>query len=246
MNRGLFITGTDTEVGKTRVAAMIARELTAAGRRVGIYKPALSGCSLPTDGEVTDVAATENGQPLPDDVALWRAAGRPGELERVCPQRFAAPLAPHLAAAAEGRSVDERLLRAGLDYWRQCSDVVIVEGAGGLLSPIGPTTDSADLATEFGFPLVVVARNALGTINHTRLTVEAAVRRGLRVAGVVLNQTRPPERLSGAGDPSTSSNRDELQRWLPCPILGRLEYALDPRRDHLRPAIDWHRLSDER
>src|SRR5688572_27332873 len=102
--RGLFITGTDTGVGKTYVAALIAGALVTAGRTVGVYKPTASGCRR------------EGGELISDDaVALWEAAGRPGELERACPQRFAAPLAPHLAARAEGREVDAALLRSGLD-----------------------------------------------------------------------------------------------------------------------------------
>ena len=79
---------------------------------------------------------------------LWEAAGRPGELESVCPQRFAAPLAPHLAARAEGRMIDSKLLRRGLNYWRDRSDVVLMEGAGGLMSPMGDTEYVADLALD--------------------------------------------------------------------------------------------------
>ena len=97
-----------------------------------------------------------------DAIQLWEAAGRPGELERVCPQRFAAPLAPHLAARAEGGRVDAKLLRSGLDYWLDRSDIVIVEGVGGLMSPMSDEDYVADLAYELGYPLIVVARNALG------------------------------------------------------------------------------------
>ena len=113
--RGLFITGTDTGVGKTHVAAMIARSLCAAGRRVGVYKPAASGCRRPADGDPAD----GEGLISDDAVALWNAAGRPGELRQVCPQCFEAPLAPHLAAAREGKCVDPDLLRSGIDYWRR-------------------------------------------------------------------------------------------------------------------------------
>src|SRR5688572_7090297 len=95
---GLFITGTDTGVGKTYIGCLIARSLRAAGLSVGVYKPAASGCQREGDTLVSE-----------DAVALWQAAGQPGELERVCPQRFAAPLAPHLAAREEGRSIDEAL-----------------------------------------------------------------------------------------------------------------------------------------
>ena len=104
-----------------------------------------------------------SGELVSDDaLALWQAAGRPGELAAVCPQRFAAPLAPHLAAEAEGRSIDEELLRSGLDYWLTRSDVVLVEGAGGLLSPLSRDQYVADVAYDLGFPLVVVARNRIG------------------------------------------------------------------------------------
>jgi dethiobiotin synthetase len=216
---GLFITGTDTGVGKTHVAAMIARQLAAEGRRVGVYKPAASGCQLQGDSLISD-----------DAVALWEAAGRPGELERVCPQRFAAPLAPHLAAVAEGRKLDQGLLRGGLDYWQERSDIILVEGAGGLLSPMGDVTLVADLAAEFGFPLIVVSRNALGAINQTLQTLVAAAAygtqrfgevfrrdmdcqkstpvdvRGLSVAGVVLNNPGP----TSVEDASQPLNRNEL------------------------------------
>ena len=105
---GLFITGTDTGVGKTYVAAMIARTLVKAGRSVGVYKPVASGCRR------------EGGELVSDDaVALWEAAGRPGKLGSVCPQLFEAPLAPHLAAQAAGQNVDAGLLRQGREWWRE-------------------------------------------------------------------------------------------------------------------------------
>src|SRR3954453_14971644 len=125
MSHGLFITGTGTGVGKTYVGALVVRALRDAGKRVGVYKPVASGCEM-RGGKLVS----------PDAIALWEAAGRPGTLEQVCPQFFAASLAPHLAARAEGRQVDSRLLREGIKFWRGTSDVVIVEGAGGLMSPI--------------------------------------------------------------------------------------------------------------
>ena len=114
---GLFVVGTDTAVGKTFVASRIVAALARSGIRVGVYKPAASGCRRVGRSLISD-----------DAVALWDAAGRPGELKAVCPQRFAAPLAPHLAAKEERKEIDSKLLRHGIDYWRQRSDVVIVEG----------------------------------------------------------------------------------------------------------------------
>ena len=133
------------------------------GKRVGVYKPVASGCEM-RGGKLVS----------PDAVALWEAAGQPGTLEQVCPQMFAAPLAPHLAARAEGRRVDAANCASGIDFWRETCDVVLVEGAGGLMSPISDDDYNADLAAEFGYPLVVVAANELGTINATLQTLITA------------------------------------------------------------------------
>jgi len=223
---GLFITGTDTGVGKTYVAAIIARRLAADGRRVGVYKPAASGCARVDGVLVSD-----------DALAIWNAAGRPGELDRVCPQCFEAPLAPHLAALAEGRRLDAGRLRQGLEYWRERSEIILVEGAGGLMSPLGEEEYVADLADEFGFPLVVVARNVLGTINQTLQTLITAsvFREGLAIAGVVLNHPAIPP----ADDASLSQNRRELAARCVPPILAEVAWAADQTDVH----VDWFSLA---
>ena len=224
--RGLFFTGTDTDVGKTYVAALVARRLCDAGHRVGVYKPAASGCRREGDRLVSD-----------DALRLWEAAGCPGTLDEVCPQRFAVPLAPHLAARAEGRRLDPQQLRRGLEPWLRRSDVVLVEGAGGLLSPLGADESVADLACDLGYPLVVVARNVLGTINHTLQTlfVASRYRGGLAVAGVVLNHPVPPS----ADDPSVSTNRQALSARAECPILDEVPWQAAA----LSPAVDWFGLA---
>lgn len=222
---GLFITGADTGVGKTYITALLARDLVAAGLRVGVYKPAASGCTRDGDKMVST-----------DAVAIWEAAGRPGELERVCPQRFLAPLAPHLAAAAEGRRLDLRLVREGVRYWRERSDVVLVEGLGGLLCPLDERTYIADLASDLKYPLLVVVRNALGTINHTLLTLIAAAAHGdgLPVAGVVLNRPTPPD-----DDPSVATNRAELAARCAPPVLAEVAWGAD----RFDVDVDWMRLA---
>ena len=223
---GLFVTGTDTGVGKTYVGALIARSLMNAGRRVGVYKPAASGCR------------SEHGVLVADDaVALWNAAGCPGDLEYVCPQRFAAPLAPHLAAREEGKRLDADLLREGIQYWRDRSEIVLVEGAGGLMSPLGEREYVADLAKTFGFPLVVVSRNVLGTINQTLQTLiaAAAFRGGIPVAGVVLNHTTP----NSMNDVSVASNRKELAARCKAPILAEVAWS---ERGFI-PDVDWFALA---
>lgn len=212
---GLFITGTDTGVGKTRVAAAIARALVKNGVNVGVYKPAASGCQRVGRKLVSA-----------DAVALWEAAGKPGTLDRVCPQRFAAPLAPHLAAQEEGKRLNESLLRTGLDYWRRRSDFILVEGAGGLLSPLGKNKYVADLARACGYPLVIVAPNRIGAINQTLQTLLAAEHYKLPVAGIVLSNLLPPDSC----DPSTQSNPEELARRASAPLLAQLGHnaiALD-------------------
>lgn len=229
MSDGLFITGTGTGVGKTYVAALIARALRESGRRVGVYKPVASGCEM------------RNGQLFsPDAQALWEAAGRPGTVEQVCPQNFAAPLSPHLAARAEGRRVDAEQLRSGIEYWRKTSDVVIVEGAGGLMSPLSDDDYNADLAAEFGYPLVIVAANTLGTINATLQTLITAAHfdKGVRTVFRPDTLVRPPfarktvltpflvlNSLRAVGDPSSESNADELVRRCVAPLLAVVEHG---------------------
>jgi dethiobiotin synthetase len=226
MASGLFITGTGTGVGKTYVGSLIAAALHVAGKRVGVYKPAASGCEL-RDNQLVSTDAT----------ALWEAAGRPGSLERVCPQKFAAPLAPHLAARAEGRRVDPPLLRSGIEFWNEMSDIVLVEGAGGLMSPISDDDYVADLAAEFGFPLVVVSANVLGTINATLQTLITASTYcdGLIVAGIVMNSPH-----SNSDDASRDSNRDELERRCVPPLLAVVEFDSEFDRE-----IDWWKLAND-
>jgi dethiobiotin synthetase len=225
--RGLFIAGTNTEVGKTHVAAMITRSLVYSGRRVGVYKPAASGCREAADGLVAD-----------DALALWQAAGQPLTLEQVCPQRFLAPLAPPRAALAEGRHVDAALLRTGLEPWLKASEIVIVEGAGGLMSPLSDFDYNIDLAAELGLPLVIVAANELGVINATLQTLITARTRApmLPIAGVVLNQaTQRP------ADASLASNAEELAARCDAPLLTTVAH----RCDSFDGQVDWFVLASQ-
>lgn len=218
MPRGLFITGTGTEVGKTHVAAMLARELVAREVRVGVYKPVASDCSVGKGdwGMGTDDLVAE------DALKLWQAAGEPLSLGEVCPQRFKAAVAPSVAARMEGRRVDGDLLRIGIDPWLAVSDIVLVEGAGGLMSPLSDDDYNADLAADLGFPLLVVAANRLGVINDTLQTVITAsvFGEGLEVAGVVLNQVS-----EAADDESLASNAGELREHLRVPLLAEIGHG---------------------
>lgn len=218
---GLFITGNNTEVGKTYVASLMARQIVAAGIRLGVYKPAASGCR------------TVDGQRVADDaVELWEAAGRPGTLEEVCPQMFAAPLAPHLAARAEGTELDVDLLRRGAEVWTGRCELLLVEGAGGLMSPFSDEEYVADLALDLGYPLIVVAANRLGVINETLQTLITAsvFRGGLDIAGVILNDLAPV-----VEDVSRDSNYAELTRRCAPPLLAHVPYGAA----ELGSQIDW-------
>lgn len=210
-SRGLFVTGTDTQVGKTYVAALIAQHLRGRGFRVGVYKPVASGCD---NLEIPDAPS--------DAQLLWEAAGKPLALRDVCPQWFAAPLAPPAAAALEGRQVDSGLLRRGLEVWAEQCDVIVVEGVGGLFAPVSDDELVADLACDLGYPLLIVAANRLGTINHTLLTLQAChhYRVPLPVIGTVLNDTAPSQQ-----DASAYTNRQWIERFAHVPILAHIHYG---------------------
>lgn len=226
---GLFITGTDTNIGKTHVAALIIRAMRRDGRRVGAYKPACSGAITNT-----------NGQPAWDDIARLKAAlGVPCPDELICPQRFLAPLAPPMAAAAEGRAVDFHKLIHGASAWFERADLLVVEGAGGLLAPVAESKTVADLAVEIRYPLVIVARCGLGTINHTLLTIEAAQRRGLTIAGIVLNQHQLDDDLSLA-----EANAAAIEAHGGVRVLGIVAWGeVDGLHRHGRPVtIPWSEL----
>ena len=221
MARGLFITGTDTNVGKTYVAARIARQLRESGVKVGGYKPAASGCRR-VDGELIS----------DDALQLWEAAGRPSSLADVCPQTFEAPLAPHLAAREEGRELNQERMRDGFRFWLSRCDVLLVEGAGGYLSPLGEREYVADLAIDCGLPLVIVAANVLGTINQTLQTVYVARHYGggLPIAGIVVNDVKPD-----ANDPSRSTNAAEIACRAAVPFVT----TLANQEQDFSPAVDW-------
>ena len=189
--RGLFVTATDTGVGKTEVACALLREARASGLDAVGMKPAQSGV----------------GPGEPSDAERLRDACNGVEpLDALCPYTFAAPLAPAVAARLEGKEISlDRILAAARALAARHA-ALVVEGAGGLLVPLTERETYADLARALGLPVVVVARAGLGTVNHTALTVEALRRRGLEVAAIVLNRAAP------ADDPSTPHNAAEIAR----------------------------------
>ncbi|MBI1312347.1 dethiobiotin synthase [bacterium] len=228
--RGLLITGTDTDVGKTYVTALIARELRGEGVRVGICKPACSGAEM------------INGAPVWSDIEQLADSAGVDNRELICRQRFLAPLAPPVAAAQEGSSVDDDRCRQTVLDWEGHSDLLLVEGVGGLLCPLTATSSIADFAAWTGFPLIVVARLGLGTINQTLMTLECAAHRGLRVAGVLLSDG---DQL--AATPAGQTNAEELAARIDVPLLGIVPFGADSvrLRDGTTPArIAWNQLAD--
>ncbi|MFW6153815.1 MAG: dethiobiotin synthase [Planctomycetota bacterium] len=190
--RGVFVTATDTEVGKTMIAGAIAAHLRERGRRVGAFKPAASGCRV-VDGTL-----------ISDDAEFLTACAG---AEAVVPLKFAEPLAPNVAAARAGEGVDVGAILAAYRRMAAESECIVVEGVGGLLCPIADDVWVIHLAKLCRLPLVIVARPGLGTINHTLLTLHAARSAGLEVAGVVVN--RYPE---GDADAATATNVEQIAR----------------------------------
>ena len=181
--RGVFVTATGTEVGKTVVAAALARTARAAGARVAVFKPAVSGLDeYPLRPETWESAAE-----LPDHVLLRLASGSAQGDDQIAPYRYGPPVSPHLAAELAGTPIDPDRLRGAALAATEESDVLICEGVGGFLVPLTPDYLVRDLASELGMPVAIVASPGLGTINHTLLTVESAREASLEVAGVVLN-----------------------------------------------------------
>ncbi len=173
--RGIFVTGTDTGVGKTIVAATLARLLRMNGVSVGVMKPVTSGCPEVSGTLVSD-----------DALLLCQAAGIVFS-DDVAPYRLREATAPAEAARCDSVRIDFSVIKAAFDRVTAEYQYVIVEGAGGLMVPLSGGLLIADLARELGLPLLVVARPGLGTINHTVLTCFAAQQMGLRVAGVIVN-----------------------------------------------------------
>lgn len=199
--QGLFVTGTDTDVGKTYVAANLLRTLVAQQVRVGAYKPACSGAVFPDD----------DSDPVWEDVEILHAAlNRTFPSERICPQRFLAPLAPPVAAALEGMNVSESLLVSGVHAWQGDVDSLLIEGVGGWKCPLTSHQTIADFAAQLRFPVAVVAAVRLGMINHTLLTLESIQQSGLCVAAVILNVTVPE-----TSEETISSNAEQIQNFAP-------------------------------
>ena len=226
--------GTDTDVGKTYISAAIARQLTAEGVSTGAYKPACSG----------SIVQESSGKHVWEDIEqLRQAIGAPEQAtERICPQTFHAPLAPPVAAAREDREIDEDLLLTGVRWWEDQSDFLIVEGVGGVLCPLSERKLIVDFAMELKYPVIIVARAGLGTINHSLLTIEVLQQWGLTIAGLILNDVDPE-----LSDESRLSNAAQIQKWTSVPVLSFVPFDWQSNllRYQTQDRIDWRQLSQD-
>jgi dethiobiotin synthetase len=199
----LVVTGTDTGVGKTLVTAAVAAGLAARGMRIAVAKPVETGCGAggPADARV-----------------LAAAAGAREPLDVVCRYRFPEPLAPVLAADRAGATVDVEALVTDLSARARTCDLLLVEGAGGLLVPLTRAASYADLAARLAAPLLLVVGSRLGAINHALLTLEVMARRRLASRGYVVS------RLAPAGDAAVDSNTGLLAALTAVPCRGELPW----------------------
>ncbi|SNQ61296.1 dethiobiotin synthase [Candidatus Methanoperedens nitratireducens] len=215
---GIFITGTDTNIGKTAVAAGLAGALKNKGYNVGVMKPVQSG------------AAARNGKLYSQDAEfLMDVIGEQGETGLICPVLLREALAPSVAAELEGKTIDLNLIRNAYLELERMHDIVIVEGAGGIAVPLKNKFLISDLITYLGMPAIIVARAALGTINHTFLTLEHAKRTGIPVIGVIVNNYR-----GGVAEETSPKIINELTG---IPVLGIIPH--DPAID-----VEWGRPGD--
>jgi dethiobiotin synthetase len=205
--RGVFITGTDTGVGKTLVTTALVLCLKRRGLSVGVMKPIETGY----------------GAASSDAARLYAAAGTTDPVEVMSPYRFPDPLAPLDAARRAGTMIREQKILAAFRALATRHALMLVEGAGGVLVPISETADMRDLMERIGLPVLVVGRTALGGVNHVLLTVEALTRRRIAIAGIVLNGAK--EAAAGTVDGMQASSTVALLRERSgVPVIGPLPY----------------------
>jgi dethiobiotin synthetase len=222
MPKGFFITGTDTGVGKTMIAGALISVLRSLGFKTGVMKPVESGC-------------TRRGNSLVphDGMFLKKIAQTEDPISDISPSLFESPLSPLAAAGTEKRDVDLLLIKEVFSRMSGKYDALVVEGIGGLMVPLRKDYYALDLARDFGLPLIITARPGLGTINHTLLTVNTAIREGLTVAGVVINYPHPPE-----NDLAEKTNLPLLRSLLPVRIAGVFPHIEDPDEESIAKAAE--------
>lgn len=229
MTRGAFVTGTDTGAGKTVASGALIRALQARGVRVHPFKPIAAG------------AIERFGRRVNEDVVALAAAAGLDErsFDLVNPVLLREPLAPHIAAAHEGRAIALEPIRSAFDRIAASGAFVVVEGVGGFLVPLGERLDTIDLARELGLPVLLVVGMRLGCLNHALLTARAIRDSGLTLAGWIANHVDP---RMGAAD----ENVRALEMRLGAPLLGRLPHRVPPDPQALAAFLDVSRFAGPR
>ncbi len=226
MPKGFFITGTDTGVGKTVIVAALVKGVRFLGYSVCGMKPIETGCKK-SKFEV------QKEKLIPSDgMFLREIAGMDDSIDLVTPITFENPLAPMAASDIEGVPVDIDKIQKAYKELSKKYDVVIIEGIGGLLVPVKKDYFVLDLARDFGLSIIVVSRPDLGTLNHTMLTVNYAIKEGLNVAGIIINYTRPPKDTI-----DEETNPEILKQISPVPIIGIFPYLKDLESNTIEKAI---------
>lgn len=206
-----FITGTDTNVGKTVVTACLATLFKSRGEDVGVMKPIESG----VDPECSSSANS-------DAKFLMEVSGVQDALEDVCPYRLKTPASPYQAARIEEKELDPEKILERFRALQSKHSMMLVEGVGGLLVPITRRYNVTDLALQMNLPLIIVSRIQVGTLNHTLLTINAARQHGLKVAGVILNPVH-----EGELDNIEEEQGSLIEELSDTPILGSCPYIQD-------------------
>jgi dethiobiotin synthetase len=221
MVKGFFITGTDTGVGKTVISVALIKAASLLGFRTGGMKPIETGCFKQGDILIPS-----------DGVFIKTMAHMEGNIKNISPCCFENPLAPFPASEIEGAPVDLANIRKAYENLTKNYDAIIVEGIGGLLVPVKRDYFVIDLAREFGLPIIVVSRPGLGTLNHTMLTVNYAIREGLDVAGIIINYSRPPEDTL-----TEETNPDIINQISPVPVMGIFPFLKDLESSSIEKAV---------
>ncbi len=215
MSRGVFITGTDTEVGKTIVTAGLLRQLRSAGVNAATMKPVQTGAEESSDGKLT----------APDLMVHHKAAGftpPPDETELMAPYLYEPACSPHLAGRMAGRYPDIGHITDCARQLEARYEVLLVEGAGGVYAPLTESETMLDLMKALGYPVLLVAHRGLGTINHSLLSIEALRGHGLEILGVIFNETQDVE-----PDFIKEDNPSAIESFGKVAILGNIDYLTE-------------------
>ncbi len=234
MKKGIFITATDTGVGKTIVSAMLIRALVLMGVKVGAMKPFETACQRRGDNLIPS-----------DGMFLREMADMDDDIDMVTPIRFELPLAPIIASRLEKKPVDIGKFLISYEYLQRKYDFMVIEGVGGIRVPISSENREprsgkplaiyvTDIIKKLNLPIIIVSRPTLGTINHTLLTVEHALNEGLKVAGIIINYNNPP-----GADISEKTNPDIIGELSHVPLLGIIPYSPNFDKDSLDKVVSY-------